>query len=251
MNIKKLLVTMLIFALLCLTTVIAKPVQGAVTVGVSPVETFTYDLKGFYFSSNASVQIPESIKDVNDTVWYKVTITSISGSKIALTTIWHYTNGTEYAENGHVDIDTSIYDGSFWQIFASNLKPGDLVRPDGPGRITLNSTYARTYNGSTRDTNKLSLDLTYYNVNDTTQTYTRNTITEFDKQSGMLVSTWDSSVYPDYTFTITSELIDSSVWTAPEFPVFIALPLFMITIAFAVIATKKKLINQTDKIAPT
>jgi hypothetical protein len=247
----KFIVAMLIFALFCLAIFTGKPAQGAVRVGVSSGETFTYNLKGYYSSSNLTAVIPDSVKQVNDTDWYKVTITGVSGTKVAITTTWHYINGTETIQEGHVDVDTSIYDGSFWQIFASNLKPGDLVRPDGPGGITLNQTYSQSYNGSTRDTNKLSLTINYYNVNNTAETYTRNTNTEFDKQTGMLVSTWDQSNYSDYTVTITSDLIDSSVWTVPEFPVAFALPLFMITTAFAVITIKKKWINITGKKAST
>ena len=240
---KKLTFTMLLFALLCLTIVVVKPVQADATAGVSPGGTFTYKMQGLFTTTNSSQQTPEIIKQANATDWYRVSITAVSGADVTIKTTWRFTNGTEITQDGHVNVETSIYDGDFWAIFAGNLNAGDLARPSGPGSIIVNSTVSRIYPAGNRDTNEMSLVMTYVNTNDNTQTYTRHIITDFDKQTGMLVTTWDQSVFSDSTATLIWELTDSSVWVAPEFPAFVVLPVFMLAAGLALIAIKKKWAN--------
>lgn len=249
---KKLTLAILLFAVLCLTIVGIRPVR-AVSAGVAPGNEFTYKLQAIFSSSDSSVQVPANIQQLNLTDWYKVTITAVSGADVTLNTTWRFTNGTEINRVGHVNLETSIYDGDFWAVFASNLNPNDLIRPLGPGRITLNETVNRGYPGGERMTNHLSIDATYYNSNDASKTYVDYTSIYFDKQTGMLVQLQDQSVYntPDYTITIIWEITDSNVWTVPEFLIILVLPLFMIATAFAVIAIKKKHVNVTGKLAPT
>jgi hypothetical protein len=242
---KKLTLTMLLFVLICISFVFARPVQAqaSVSAGVYLGNELTNKIIGLFTSSSGTVTVPDDVVAANNTSYYKVAITAVSGADVTLKSTWYFKNGTEITREGHVNVETSIYDGDFWAIFASNLKAGDLVRPSGPGAIFVNSTGTRTYPGGERETNKMSLDLSYAKLNDTSQTFVRHTITEFDKQTGMLVSIWDQSVFSTYTATIVWELTDSNVWTAPEFPVVAVLPIFMAASALAVIALKKKRVN--------
>ena len=251
---KKLTFTTLLFALLCITFVLARPVQAqsAVSAGVSSGNEFTYKLQGI-FSSASNMAVPASIQDLNKTESYKVLITAVSGADVTLDATWRFNNGTELKGAGHINVDTSFNDQVFWMVFATNLNIGDLVRPSGPGEIMVNGTVSRTYPDGQRDTNYFGYDFQYQNVNDSSRTYTQNTLTYFDKQTGMLVSLWEQSVYknPDYTSTITYELVDSSVWAAPEFPVIVILPIFMATAGLMLIAIKKKRVNPTAHATPT
>jgi hypothetical protein len=239
--IKRLAVVTLLLGLLCFTMVGATFAQ-TVSPGVSQGNTFTYDVKAFWSSTDANVTVPDSAVQTNMTDWYRVTITGVSGADISLTTTWHFTNGTEVPANGSVNVETGMYQGPFWTIIAGNLNQGDRIHPTGPDQVTINSTANRDYSSGGRSTNHLSLQFQYYDTNDPTHTYTEYTNTYFDQQTGMLVELDDQQVYsnPSQTVTITWKIQDSNVWTVPEFPTWLILPLFMIVTLSAAIAYKKK-----------
>jgi len=152
------------------------------------------------------------------TDWYRITVTNVSDAQVSINTAWHFSNGTELDGDGYVNLETGINYPSqgFWAIYAANLRAGDLVRPNGIDRSTINETITKDYGSGTRETNHLSLVLQYYDANDPTgtKTWTEYMSTYFDRQTGMLVQFSDISMYtnPTMTLTVTWTLRDTNVW---------------------------------------
>jgi hypothetical protein len=194
--------------------------QGLVAApGVRKGDEFTYDLKGFWSSTDLNATIPENLHQINMTDWFRVTVTDVTGADVAINTIWRFSNGTEITGTGNINVETGIHypTNGFWGIYASNLKANDFARPTGPDRSTINQTSTRNYASGTRETNRISLELKYYDANDPTYTttWTEYMNTHFDKQTGVLVELRDTSVYtnPDQTITLLWTITSTNRWT--------------------------------------
>ena len=149
---------------------------------------------------------------------YKVTVTDVNGADVTVETVWRFGNGTELTGTGNVNVETGIHypTNGFWAIYATNLKANDFARPIGPDRSTINETSTREYASGTRETNRISLELQYYDANDPTYstTWTEYMNTHFDRQIGILVELRDTSVYtnPDMTITLLWKITDTNRW---------------------------------------
>jgi hypothetical protein len=231
--------------------------SGQVAVpGVKEGDEFTYDVMGFWSSNDPNATLPESFLQLNMTEWYKITVTGVSDAQVSIDTTWRFTNETELTGQGTVNVQTGICypsDG-FWAIYASNLRANDRLRPLGPDQSTINETTTRDYADGTRETNRISLVLQYYDADDPTYstTWTEYMNTHFDRNTGMLVELRDTNVYtnPQMTLIISWKIKDSNVWAVPEFPSVLILPLFMIVTLFAVIVHKKKRTSNTKTLIP-
>lgn len=189
--------------------------QSVVASGVAEGDVFTYEVKGLWTSDDPNATISDSLLQLNMTELYRVTITNVSGPEVLTRNVWRLTNGTEIEEEGEVNIETGIYSGGFWAIYAANLEPNDRIRSRGIDQSTVNDTLTRDYNaGNTRETNILRLTNQYYNVNDPTRLYTDYITIEFDKQTGILVELKHEKTYnnPELTEIIWWKLADSNVW---------------------------------------
>jgi hypothetical protein len=189
-----------------------------VVAGVKKGDEFTYDLKGYYSSNDPDETAPVALLDINMTEWYKITVTSVVGPEVTIDTTWRFSNGTELTGTGNVNVETGIHypTEGFWAIYAANLKANDFTRPNGPDRSTINETSTRDYASGTRETNRISLVLQYYDANDPsyTTTWTEYMNTHFDRQVGILVELRDISVYtnPDVTITLVWTLTNTNRW---------------------------------------
>jgi hypothetical protein len=188
--------------------------------GVKEGDEFTYDVKGFWSSSDPNATLPENLLQINMTEWYKITVTGVSGAEVSIDTTQRFNNGTELKATSTMNVETGIPypTGGFWPIYAANLRAGDYVRPIGPDRATINETTTRDYGaGGTRETNTISLVLQYYDADDPTYstTWTEYLNTHFDRQTGMLVELRDINMYtnPQQMTTVVWKIKESNVWT--------------------------------------
>ena len=152
------------------------------------------------------------------------------------------------ATRGDTNVQTgATTDGGFAAIIGANLNAGDLIHPLGSDGIVVNQTV--TING--RLTNRIYITI----YNDTTGV-TSSVDLYFDRETGMLVDETDSSVDDGSvsgttsTSIVTTQLESTTVWTIPEFPSVLILPLFMIATLLAVIAYKKKRASITKTLVP-
>src|ERR1017187_2368170 len=69
------------------------PTNGTNFVGVNVGDTFTYKLRGDSVLFSSDTTTPAYLSEYNNTDYYQVTITGISGTQVSLNTLWRLTNG--------------------------------------------------------------------------------------------------------------------------------------------------------------
>ncbi len=219
------LLAILLFVLIILAVIVftnlnfgTQPVQGGVP-GVAKGDVFTYSVMGIVDSrsSDAAAEVPAQFLDLNNTEWYRVTVTDVSGPEVSIDTIQHFKSGTEVTGTGSVNVETGINNpvNGFWTIFASNLKANDRLRPNGPDRATVNTTITKDYGaGGIRQTNVWSPITPYVDSENPDKTYTEYGNTYFDQQTGMLVELRYISVYtdPQVTLQLVWKLTETNRW---------------------------------------
>ncbi len=215
-----LLLSILLFVIIILAIIIytnlGKPLAQAIP-GVAKDDVFTYNIMGIINSKDPNAEVPTQFLELNNTEWYRVTVTDVSGPNVSIDTTQHFRNGTEITGTGTVNVETGINSpvNGFWTIFAANLGKNDRVRPNGPERSTVNETLARDYGeGGIRETNALSIITEYYDSENPDITYTEYGNTYFDRQTGMLVELRYISVYtdPQITLQLVWKIIDTNRW---------------------------------------
>jgi hypothetical protein len=236
--IKKLSTVAFLFVLLSLTMVGRAWAQVRVP-GVVKDDVFTYDITGFWSSSDPNATVPANLLDINKTDYYQVTIDAVSGAVVTTRSVWAFTNGTETGSAGTINVDTGASNGGFWAIVAGNLGANDLLHPGGQDGITVNETVSRNYTSGARETDHFILT---YQGSDGNNNYVEHVDYYFDKATGMLVQLNDVKAYSSPAETITTfwKIKSSSVWAVPEFPSVLILPLFIAATLLAALAYRKK-----------
>jgi hypothetical protein len=188
------------------------------TVGVHVGDSFTYSITGSVSLESPDATITPGFDQYNQTDYYKVTITGVTGTNVSLSTTWRFLNGTEVNDQQTIDLtdgQESTQNG-FWAIYSANLNVGDNIRPTDD-RLTVNATDTKTYTDSTRQINFWFIENQFYDVNDPTRSTLRDDYTGvyFDKQTGMLDTLNNITYYnnPLKTEVITWRLVSCTVWS--------------------------------------
>jgi hypothetical protein len=128
--------------------------------------------------------IGEGFEGFNDYGFLQLQVISVSGKDVTLLSTGQYKNGTALPGNGTTmvwNIETGTEDGSpatQGPILAANLNQGDAIPP--LSTYSINQTESRTYLGSSRTVNILSVQIRTADYN-STLTYV------YDKLSGMIL----------------------------------------------------------------
>jgi len=230
------LVSLFLLSAMIGTFVDAQPRIVGVTVG----DWFRYgDITGSMSSNDPSAIYP--FIEFNETEWLLLSVEDISGTNITFQSTWHFTNGTERTESGHIDIDTG--DGNMTlSAISANLNADDATYSSFDySTMKINETIVRTYPDGVRDTNHLNT-IVEYNVTGFYQYFSMNWY--WDRSSGMFVEMLQeqTSITGDYTttYSILVKITQSNIWVVPEFPSFLILPLLMIVTLLAVIVYRRK-----------
>ena len=161
----------------------------------------------------------------------QVTITDVSGTKVTMQTVLQFKNGTQQSNTGVTDVSTGIGDSSL-PLIAANLTANDPIY-DGNDYETINETITQTTAFGERQVNHQSITMNY-DVSEEelsgfgitgplSQTNAQNTY--WDKQTGMLVEMsykmQSRSEQINADISIDVVLVDSNVYTIPEYPTII------------------------------
>jgi hypothetical protein len=190
-----------------------------VTVGVHGGDTFTYSIKGSATLNSIDAVIPAEFYQYNQTDYYKVTVTDVTGTHVSLSSEWHFLNGTVLNDNQNIDLSNGNKTSAngFWSIYAANLKVKDYLRPNGADLQIVNKTETYTYANSVRERNFFEIGNEFYDVNDPTHNTLRYDYTGvyFDRETGMLTQLNNIQSYnnPQMQLAIIWTLTSSSVWT--------------------------------------
>jgi len=197
---------------------ILKPIVPAVHVG----DTFSYSVTGAYitFTSGANPDEQYSgITEMNQTNYYKVTVTAIRGTVVSLSTDWVFRNGTDLNQAQTINVANGQLENTtgFWGLYAPNLRINDLLCPKGgDSDIRVNDTITRTYADSSRPTNYWWTTSEWSSLLDpTNSTHKLSTVDVlFDKQTGIMTAMTNFIQFdnPQMNLDITWTLTSCTLW---------------------------------------
>lgn len=190
-----------------------------VVVGLKVGDTFTYQLTGDSVVFDSAAVPPASLAMYNETSYYQVIVTGVSGSIVSFNTIWAFQNGTSIQNANYIDLKTGDfnYGGYFWAIYPANLKTNSRLYPEENNTLlVVNSTGSQSFSSGSRITNYWSIEKAFTDTSDPTGSTTMVNVIDvyFDKQTGMLDYLDSANDYnnPNYNIIITWQLTNSTVW---------------------------------------
>jgi len=236
-----------IFTVIILTVTLVASLFGTVSAqtyspGVAVGDVYKYKFE-FTADINGSEQtimpsIFETLIEQTKSIdWIQMTITNVSVSIIEAETLTQFKTGYQQTYTGTVDVASG--EGELAQfLIASNLQVNDPIRIDSDDII--NGTTTRTYDNESRELNYEKLVMEFdepfeefakYNISvplkqvNTQESY-------WDKQTGSIVEmsyrmiTESSQV--NATMTVSINLVESSVFSVPEYPTILVVLLILI-----------------------
>jgi hypothetical protein len=235
-KIKRLIAAGLLLVLLSFTMV-ENTKALVLTPGVVPGADFFYTVTASWSSTDEYASIPADLVEINRTDSVEVRISNVTEANVTTFVAVYYKNGTADGDYGLVDVDTGAYYGAFAAIIAGSLNAHDVIHPLGIDGITINETVIKAYESGNRDTNRIVIE-----DRNATTGVTGRVDRYFDKLSGMLVESYETTTSADSktTTTVTWKIKETNGWAVPEFPSVLILPLLMAITMIAAIAYKKK-----------
>jgi len=183
-------------------------------VGVQVGDTFTYNITGSCSNPVPSVDYP-GFYQLNQTEYFKVTVTGIEGTTVSLQTDWAFQNGTDVQQPETIDLSNGYTGGTFWGLYPANLKVGDSIYPYN-NTVPINATITQTYATTARQSDFYHVSTTQYLSTDPTQSTERILYDEvwFDKQTGILTGFSLIIQYnnPQLELEVIYVLTSSTVW---------------------------------------
>ncbi len=189
-----------------------------VTVGVRVGDTFTYSIVGTSEFAEEGTNDTPGFDQYNQTDYFKITITDVTGTNVSMDSVWRFLNGTQLSYKQTLDIASGNKTDAngFWAIYPANLTAKDLLRPVGADGRIVNKTITQVYTSGNRDTNFWFINNQFYDSRDTsygTLMYDYRNI-YFDKVTGVLTSYDEYQVFnnPQMQEVISWRLVSTSVW---------------------------------------
>ena len=252
MNKNVIIGTTIIMIALCASLLSAANAQ-TYTSGVSVGDVFKYQ---YSFSSNINGSKQFVVPTFFDTLttqaktidWIQMTITNVTGSTVEVQMVTQYKSGTQQTYNGTINVATG--EGELAQfLIAANLGLNSPLSMGSDEKI--NSTTTKTYSSCYREVNIENITSEYNVPQEELGKYfitvplkqINSQIVTWDKQSGALVTmtyhmtTKSTEVYADISLTLN--IIESNVFTVPEYPVVIIVLAVLIIPTIAAIKIRK------------
>ena len=186
------------------------------TVGLKAGDTFTYSIKGNVMVFEEGTEPSEGFERFNQTDYFKLTITDVTGTNVSTHSVWRFLNGTELTYDENFDVAKGKENLVFWAIYPSDLNINSLLRPNGHDETRVNNTYSRAYTSGERETNFWFINTPFQDRLDPTGStlmYDYRNI-YFDRATGMLVSLENFQAFnnPERNEEVVWTLIDTNVW---------------------------------------
>ncbi len=227
------------------------PVLGQMmsNIGVTTGDTFKYNYTCYFNTDDSSATPPPDFAWINQTDYYMMKITSISGSTIYYDTTLHMLNGSEVTGTGTMNIGSGTFSMygynpigmNGYYFMSSNV--GMMGRMFASSSIspTINNTLMMNYAGRQRTTNHMSLITGQNGVMNQSDYY-------FDQATGAMVEWQQQTVQTNGNLQTNStkmmRITSSSIWVVPEFPALMIIPfLSLITTVVLIIRTRKSMVN--------
>lgn len=236
------------------------------TVGVMVGDSFEYG----YFAANYSSNDPyyethtlpigtlKEMQDYNETEWKLMSVRNITSygvfpqyptTRISLQEVQHFKNGTEITFDESVDLYYGV--NVSYSVIAANLTVGDEIYESTRylgQRIT--QTLNRAYGDVVRQTNFVNFTRLHTNVTRITDSYNATGTYDqiincyWDRASGIIVEFSNNNIEQVENYTTawswSYTLMESNVWTVPEYSTLPPILLIFVTLAIAMIIYTKE-----------
>ena len=237
---RKLVITLSLLAILGFGLAGQALAQTTGVPGVSAGDYFVYSITTQWSTTNANLAVPNELLVDNSTLRYNVTVEAVQDTNVTVLNNWVLTNGTVLTAPSQSDVDSGVLLAYmtgypvFQGLFDANEAVNSLLYPSGNESLTINQTVTRDYASGKRDTNVISGSFAVSDVNNNTGTQT--TTFYIDKKTGVLVESYNSYEFPDYTASITWTLKDTNLWTVSAPPLPLPVIIAIVVVIVAVIA---------------
>jgi hypothetical protein len=224
-----------------------------------------------YFAANYSSNDPyyethtlpigalKVMQDYNETEWKFMSVQNITSygvfpqaptTLISLQEVQHFKNGTEITFDESVDLYYGTVNVSY-SIIAANLTVGDEIYESTHymGQ-TITQTLNRTYDDVVRQTNFVNFTRLHTNITrimdsyNVTGTYDEIINSYWDGASGIVVEFSSNHIEQVENYTTawswSYRLMESNVWTVPEYSTLPLILLIFVTLAIAMITYKRE-----------
>lgn len=148
-------------------------------VGVKPGNWATYTVLGGWETSNATIPMPQVIKDARLTQWINMSVQSITKKIVTLNRVTQFKNDTQKIVILLGNIETGTGNLNY-TIIARDLNPGDNIIA-ASNVVKIASAETRTYANSERSIN-------YANMSEHTKTGDRWFEWRWDKTTGIMTA---------------------------------------------------------------
>jgi hypothetical protein len=225
------------FTVLCATVL---PVYAATySPGVSVGEYVKY---GNFAGEGAGNEI------LNDISFQQFQVTAVSGTDVTLLSTGQYLDGSPVPANGTSavwNVKTGTRDGlaeTQGPIIAANLNQGDAIPPQNT--YTVNATEERTYLGTARSVNTLTISVS-------TPDYNAELSYVYDRASGMLLEASSQTITPTETSGFSYSVVETNLFGGSTVPsggdstvfyfVIVAIVVIVVVLVAVLLLNRKKI----------
>jgi hypothetical protein len=203
-------------------------------VGVSSGDVFRYGYNCYFNSNDPHAVAPASFSAINQTDYFMINVTEVSGDSVNFQTMLRGLNGSSSLGVCSMNVGTGMasisgYGGpaaaSNFYFMARNMGMMGRMFPSSNLSPTINDTFSMPYAGGSRLTN-------HFITSTTTNGMMVNSDFYFDQATGMMVQWRQETIQTSGTTQTNStqmmQVTSSNVWTIPEFPPFIVASAFIV-----------------------
>ncbi len=217
------------------------------TVGVAHGDFFRYNYTSYYSSSDPHTAIPSDLTWINQTDYFMINVTGVSGASVNFETMYRGLNGSSVTGVCSMNVGTGMatisgYGGpssaSNFFFMARGVGMMGRMFPSATLSPTINDTLSMPYLGGSRLTNHYVT-----NENNTSIGAYNSMDIYYDQATGMMVQ-WRQEIIQTSGTTRTNStqmmnITSSNVWVIPEFPTATVVPvLAAVGVASTLVAIK-------------
>ncbi len=189
-----------------------------ITVGVAVGNSFQYFFVTYFHPSNPNATVPPQLVEDNKTEWLRFTIMQVENTNVTYSIMQRFVNQSVANYRDQANVATGEESG--FPIVRANLSVNETLYPSDANSPRVNETLTHAYTTETRTL----LHVTWSTSQNHFSLY-------FDQKTGMPVELHilfaaGEEGNGEYVYLLSN----NNVWTIPEFPTFIVLPLLAVAV---------------------
>jgi hypothetical protein len=209
--------------------------------GVTSGDVVRYSYTCYFNSNDPHAVPPVSFSAINQTDYFMINVTGVSGDSVSFETVMRGLNGSISTGLCSMNVGTGMAsvmgyggptDASNFYFMARNMGMMGRMFPSSPLSPTINDTLSLPYSGGSRLTNHFVTSTTANGILVNSDFY-------FDQVTGMMVKwrmeTIQTSGTAQTNATQMMKVTSSNAWVIPEFSTFIVASVFIVGMPVSVV----------------